>query len=117
MENEFVKVYVGRRSMCAGDDMNVPNMATLYLTDNLDEFIVRMNKILPFSEWQCYLGYCEKSSTDEDGIMVSQKMGQQLLISVSYDNSITTHTNEQLIVKYDNTWYERIKKHPYLFCE
>lgn len=24
MENERIKVYVGRRSMCAGDDMNVP---------------------------------------------------------------------------------------------
>lgn len=59
--------------------MAAPNMATLYLTDNLAEFVMRMNKILPFREWKCYLGYCDKNvAGEEDGIVVSQKKSEMI---------------------------------------
>ncbi len=47
MENEGIKVYVGRRSMCAGDDMNAPNMRSFYLPDSLEELVAKLNTMLP----------------------------------------------------------------------
>lgn len=39
------KSIVGRRSRCVGDDIKVLNLASLYLSDNLNEFVLRLNKI------------------------------------------------------------------------
>ena len=36
MENKQVKVYLGRRSVCAADDVNCPNPATFYLPDTIE---------------------------------------------------------------------------------
>ncbi|WP_373731934.1 hypothetical protein [Bacteroides heparinolyticus] len=118
MENEKIKVYVGRRSMCAGDDMNVPNMKCLYLPDSLEKLAADLNKILPFDKWTCYLGYPVKNITgEEDGIIVAGKKDNRALIS-TVDGSDTDACNEKNInVKYDENWHDIIKENPYLFCE
>lgn len=118
MENERIKVYVGRRSMCAGDDMNAPNMKSFYLPDSLDEFAAKLNKILPFDQWTCYLGYPIKNITgEEDGIIVGGRKDSSILIS-AVDGSDTGACNEKYtIVKHAENWHDLIKANPYLFCE
>lgn len=77
MDNERIKVYVGRRSMCAGDDMKAPNMKSFYLPDNLDEFAAKLDRILPFDGWTCYSGYAIKNvKGEEDGIVVGGEKRQ-----------------------------------------
>lgn len=57
--------------MCVRDDIKVPNMVSLYLSDNLDEFALCLNKIMLFDEWKCYLGaYDTNVAREEEGIMV-----------------------------------------------
>lgn len=115
MENQKIKVYVGRRSVCAGDDMNAPNMKHFYLPDSLEELVATLNRILPFDEWTCYLGYPIKNITgEEDGIIVGLGRDNRILIA-AVDSSDTNACSEKL--KYAENWYDLIKENPYLFCE
>lgn len=114
MENTQIKVYVGRRSMSAGDDMNVPNMKTFYLPDTLEAFAAKLHKLLPFDTWTCYLGYYYESvSGEEDGILVAGKKNSSILI-LAAEGSDSGVCN---IVKHAANWQDLIKEHPYLYCE
>ena len=114
MENERIKVYVGRRSMCAGDDMNVPNMKTFFLPDTLDAFAAKLHKLLPFDTWTCYLGHPAQNVADEeDGILVGSRRGSGILI-MAVEPGDAGACN---IVKYAANWQDLIKEHPYLYCE
>lgn len=114
MENEQTKVYVGRRSMCAGDDMNVPNMRHFHLPDGLDEFAAKLDSVLPFDQWTCYLGYpMERVSGEEDGIMVVGRRDDLALISAESD----ARDGKCTIVRHAENWHDLVKAHPYLFCE
>ena len=111
VENKQVKVYLSRDSICAADDVNCPNPATFYLPDTIDEFILIMDKMLPFKKWRCYLGEYRKGIVGaEDGILVWKEIDNHVLIS-SYKN------NNEFIVTHDSDWYETIKSHPYLYFE
>lgn len=119
MDNERIKVYVGRRSMCAGDDMKAPNMKSFYLPDNLDEFAAKLDRILPFDGRTCYSGYAIKNvKGEEDGIVVGGKNDSRVVISVS-DKSDTDAGSEKhlLISEYAENWHDLITASPYLFCE
>ncbi len=113
VENKQVKVYLSRDSVCAADDVNCPNPATFYLPDTIDEFILIMDKMLPFKKWRCYLGEYRKGIVGaEDGILVWKEIDNHVLIS-SYKNN----NNNEFIVTHDSDWYETIKAHPYLYFE
>lgn len=118
-ENERVKVYVGRRSMSAGDDMNAPNMASFYLPDSLDEFAVELNRILPFDRWTCYLGAAvmRDAQDEEDGILVAGKDSAKLLISAVNGIVIGAAHLPYKIIEYTDDWHDLVAAHPYLFCE
>lgn len=114
MKNELVKIYVGRRSMCAADDVNAPNMKCLFVSDDLDEFAAKLCEILPFGEWSCYLGSYGKGIQDvKDGIIVWDKKDERALVSRKFD----PHKKAYFIVKCDENWFELVKAHPYLFCK
>lgn len=119
MENERVKVYVGRRSMSAGDDMNAPNMASFYLPDSLDEFAAELNRIVPFDRWTCYLGTAvmRHAQDEEDGILVPGKDSARLLISAVKGGVIGAACLPYKIIEYADDWHDLIEAHPYLFCE
>ncbi|WP_373720999.1 hypothetical protein [Bacteroides heparinolyticus] len=118
MENEKIKVYVGRRSMCAGDDMNVPNMKHFYLPDSLEKLVENLNRILPFDKWTCYLGYPIKNITgEEDGIIVVGKKDSHILIEAVDSGDTDACSKKHINMKYAENWYDLIKANPYLFCE
>ena len=50
-----IKVYMGRSSMCMGDDVNAPNPDTFILPDTLAEFVNIVHAKLRFGSWDCYL--------------------------------------------------------------
>ena len=113
VENKQVNVYISRDSICAADDMKDPNPDTFYLPDTIDEFVLIMDKMLPFKKWRCYLGeYREGIVGAEDGILVWKKKDNHVLIS-SYKNN----NNNEFIVTQDSDWYATIKSHPYLYFE
>lgn len=118
MENERIKVYVGRRSMSAGDDMNVPNMKYFYLPDSIEELVAKLNKILPFEKWICYLGYPINNITgEEDGISVVNKKDDRILISTGDSSNINDYNEKHINMEYAENWHDLIKGNPYLFCE
>ena len=51
-----IKVYMGRSSMCMGDDVNAPNPDTFILPDTLEGFVSIVDLMLPFYDWDCYFG-------------------------------------------------------------
>lgn len=117
MDNGRTKVYVGRRSMCAGDDMNAPNMKNFYLPDTLDELVATLNKILPFATYECYLGYPTTNiSSEEDGIMVSSQKDSHIILS-RVENSDKAVGDDRYTIEYVENWQELIKANPYLYCE
>lgn len=109
------KVYMGRSSMCMGDDVNAPNPDTFILPDTLAEFVNIVHDKLPFGRWDCYLGkYIKTDSPDsglEDGILVWKiKSGERApIVSRCYDE------NGKVIIKHDDNWHEEIVNYPYLY--
>ena len=59
------------------------------MTDNLDEFVIYMSKILPFHAWKYYLGYHEESSIDEDKIMFFNFGGHTYKLEIGYEHELT----------------------------
>lgn len=112
---EQIKVYVGRRSMCAGDDMNAPNMKSFRLPDSLEAFAAALDRILPFDRWTCYLGYpVQNVSGEEDGVMVSGRQDSRILLSVADGRD----TSDRLtILAHAENWHALVQANPYLFCE
>ena len=110
-----IKVYMSRSSMCMADDVNAPNPGTFILPDTLEGFVSIVDLILPFYDWDCYLGkYIKTDSPDsglEDGIMV-------LGINLKYEAPIIARCyNEDgnVIIKHDDNWHEEIVNYPYLY--
>ncbi len=118
MENERIKVYVGRRSMCAGDDMNAPNMKYFYLPDSLEELAATLSRLLPFDKWTCYLGHpISNIEGEEDGIIVGSEKDSPILISTVDSDDTNACREDHIKIKYAENWHDLIKTNPYLFCE
>ena len=110
-----IKVYMSRSSVCMADDVNAPNPDTFILPDTLEKFVSIVDLMLPFYDWDCYLGkYIKTDAKDsglEDGIMV-------LGINPKYEVPIVARCyNEdgKVIIKHDDNWHEEIVNHPYLY--
>ena len=110
-----IKVYMGRSSMCMGDDVNAPNPDTFILPDTLAEFVNIVYDKLPFGRWDCYLGKYIKTDSPgsglEDGILVWKiKSGERApIVARCYDE------NGKVLIKYDDNWHEEIANYPYLY--
>ena len=110
-----IKVYMSRSSMCMADDVNAPNPGTFILPNTLEGFVSIVDLILPFYDWDCYLGkYIKTDSPDsglEDGILVWKiKSGESAPIVTRYYDE-----NGKVIIKHDDNWHEEIVNYPYLY--
>ena len=109
-----VKVYVGRHSLNIGDDANCPNMFNFYLPNDPADVVDAMyGQGLPIhTSWTGYLGKTAPSSCDEDGIQVWCKNSDEILFVIN-ESQNPHHPS----FTFTEGWYERIKAHPYIFCE
>ena len=109
-----IKVYVGRKSMSMGDDVNAPNMFTFRLTDDPDDVVDRMfSRGLPsYTSWTGYLGKPGHSSSDEDGVQVTKRSSDEVLFEIHEGKNGGKPTYE-----FTKGWYQKIVAHPYIYCE
>lgn len=110
-----IKVYMGRSSMCMGDDVNAPNPDTFILPDTLEKFVSIVDDKLPFRRWDCYLGKYEKidppDSGLEDGILVWKiESGERAPIVARCYND-----KGEVFIKHDPNWHEIIANYPYVY--
>ena len=110
-----IKVYMSRSSMCMADDVNAPNPGTFILPDTLEGFVSIVDLMLPFYDWDCYLGkYIKTNSPDsglEDGIMVFgiDPKHEVPIVARCYNE------NGKVLIKHDDNWHEEIANYPYLY--
>lgn len=82
MKNEPIKIYVGRESVCAADDVK----AHLYVSSDFDDFATKLCAKLPFGKRSRYLGRLQQNAGgDPDGIIVwGKKTAARLFRAIFY---------------------------------
>ena len=107
------KIYIGRRSLCMGDDCKAPNMFSVTLSENSEDVLSGICKGLPSgSSWVCYLGKPDKSRSEEDGIVVCYSISEEVLIKINNNNR-----SGKPEIEVAENWFERMKAHPYIYCD
>lgn len=78
----------------------MPNMASLYLADNLEEFVLRLNRFA-IDEWKCCLdAYDTKVAREEESIMHGLwEKDCRIVISASEGTRINANENQCLVVQ------------------
>ena len=109
-----VKVYVGRSSLNMGDDANCPNMFCFYLSNDPADVVDAMyGHGLPiYTSGKGYPGKRATSCCDEDGIQVWSKSSDEILFEIK-----ESEDPHHPVFDFTEGWYERIKMHPYIYCE
>ncbi|MCI8834331.1 MAG: hypothetical protein HFH24_02990 [Ruminococcus sp.] len=123
-KNAFIKnekIYVGRESVCMGDDVTAPNMSSFILTDDSGIFMNHISKYLPYIAadrtftWKGYKGRFETGSDKRrypDGICVLENKSSAQLFSITVDRN-----HNILDFQMNDNWYEIMKEWPYLYLK
>lgn len=126
-KNDFIKsgkVFVGRESVCMGDDVNAPNMSSFILTDNIETFKDNICGCLPYIAadrsytWNGHKGCFEQTkfgrsfSAYPEGVCVFGSKDAAQLFSITIDRN-----HNILDFEIDGNWHEIIKEYPYLYLK
>lgn len=125
--NKNEKVYVGRESVCMGDDVNAPNMLLFTFTNDLEIFKNNICKCLPYIvgdrvyTWNGYKGcfkqkklkkFFYKRYDDVCDVDVYDNKNSTKLFSITIDKN-----HNILDFQINDNWYEIIKEYPYLYLK
>ena len=97
-----------------GDDANHPNMFCFYLSDDPALVVDAMygHGLPSYTSWKGYPGRRAPSSCDEDGIQVPGRSSEELLFEIN--ESADPH---HPAFAFAEGWHEKLKDHPYVYCE